>query len=678
MSPSPPSAPRYRFGQVEFDADAFQLRTAGELQNCPARALRLLQLLCAAPGRLFAREELIAALWPGRRLVSDESLSQVIFKLRSALGADGERLVSVRGAGLRLEGPVAVNAATAGPVDAAEAEVRSRSARREVAGARAADADTEAGPTMAAAEAAEHVTADGGAAQSLDLRQHVADAGTTDSATAIAAAITDTSAASDANAPNTAAPVPSPAIAASSAAPAVESDLRISLRRSRRLFLVAALLLVVAVVATLWAARQPAAPAVDWTAARAWGFAADNLHASRPETAARFAQALAADAAGDRARAQVLLAALHDGDAATPLPALLLTVWRASAGDRTQAAQWLQQARTRAAAEPDALVAAYLTMAQAFAEGRSVDIKAAIGALLDLRPDAWILRYAAAQLLHQRGQDELALAELCAIDVAALDDRRIEDLLALRAALGDAAGVRAVLRRLDAQRNPVATAALGALLAYGSGDVTQARRAFADTAELARRGNRDDWALRAALLAAVLAFEQGDLAEARHRVDDALAQAREKRETLSVLDANLMLAQVAHRQGDTTARDTALERAAAEAHLSGDPVWPSLVRIVALRLDGDAPDVSPADDADLATRDVVPLLRLRLALRDGDAARAIALLQSADRQASLFAEEWALAAAELGQPWPPLRRRDPPVMPYFRLMAWASLASARR
>uniref|UniRef100_UPI002147EEFC winged helix-turn-helix domain-containing protein n=1 Tax=Tahibacter caeni TaxID=1453545 RepID=UPI002147EEFC len=107
MPSNPPPAVSYRFGQVEFDTGAFQLRTAGEVQNCPARALRLLQLLCAAPGRLFAREELIAALWPGRRLVSDESLSQVIFKLRNALGADAGRLVSVRGAGLRLEGPVA-------------------------------------------------------------------------------------------------------------------------------------------------------------------------------------------------------------------------------------------------------------------------------------------------------------------------------------------------------------------------------------------------------------------------------------------------------------------------------------------------------------------------------------------------------------------------------------------
>lgn len=665
MSSSPPSAWRYRFGQVEFDADAFQLRVAGELQNCPARSLRLLQLLCAAPGRLFAREELIAALWPGRRLVSDESLSQVIFKLRGALGGDGERLVSVRGAGLRLEAEV--TAALAGK------------ATPEIAGSRPDPSEAidhaiaDAGTTVAAA--AEEAASDVRAAQPADSPQHAAGAG----AAVTAAALTDAAAVADAAGPGILAPTSSLVVAASPAAPAVESHLRISLRRSRRLFLFAALLLVVAVVATLWAARPPAAPPVDWTAARAWGFAADNLHASRPETAAHFVQALAADAAGDRARAQVLLAALHDGDAATPLPALLLTVWRANAGDRAQAAQWLQQARSRATTAPDALVAAWLTMAQAFADGRSVDVKAAIGALLDLRPDAWILRYAVAQLLHQRGQDELALAELRRIEVAALDDRRCEDLLALRAALGDAAGVRAVLQRLDARRNPVAMAALNALLAYGSGDVAQARRAFVDTAELARRGNRDDWALRAPLLAAALAFEQDDVAEARRRIDDALAQAREKRETLSVLDAHLMLAQVERRQGDTVARDAALERAAAEARRSGDPLWPSLVRIVALRLGGDVPDVQPADDADLVARDIAPLLQLRLALRDGDTTRAMALLQDgAGGQASLLAEEWALAAAELGQPWPPLRRRDPPVMPYFRLMAWTSLASARR
>ncbi len=654
MSSSLPSAVSYRFGQVEFDTGAFQLRAAGVAQNCPARALRLLQLLCASPDRLFAREELIAVLWPGRRLVSDESLSQVIFKLRTALGADGERLVSVRGAGLRLEGPVAADASPAGsaalPATAAAAGPARPSAVDLVP----------AGDDAGTASGAE-VLRDGATGDDTDP------AGTPAAAAAIPPPGPAPVAAVDAPVPTVSARSPP----ASPHAPPVESHLRISMRRGRRLFLIAAALLVAAVVATL---RLAAVPTVDWTPARGWGFSADNLHASRPETAARFLQALVADAAGDRARAQVLLAAIHDGDATTPLPALLLTIWRAGAGDRGQAAQWLQQARTRAAAEPDALIAAYLTLAQAFADGRSIDSKAAIGALLDLRADAWILRYAVAQLLHQRGQDELALQELRKIPVTALDDRRTEDLLALRAALGDAAGVRSVLRQLDARRNPVATAALGALLAYGSGDVAQARRAFDDTAELARRDDRDDWALRAPLLGAALAFEQNDVADARRRLDEALARAREKREPLSLLDANLMLAQVAQRQGDTATRDAALDRAAAQARDSGDTLWPSLVRIVALRLGGDAPDAPPGDDADLVARDIAPLLQLRLALRDGDTARAAALLQGgADRQAGLLAEEWALAAAELGRPWPPLRRRDPPVMPYFRLMAWAAL-----
>lgn len=643
MSSSFPSAASYRFGQVEFDTGAFQLRTAGMAQDCPARALRLLQLLCASPGRLFAREELIAVLWPGRRLVSDESLSQVIFKLRTALGADGERLVTVRGAGLRLEGPVAAAASPAGPLDRSEIEAT---------GDRAPPpgADRATGDVAAASGHAPHAAA----ASPLCEPSPVIAAGRPQP-------MTDAAAVS----------LPPPS---SRGSPAVESHLRISMRRGRRLFLVAAALLVAAVVGTLWLSRPTAVPAADWALARGWGFSADNLHASRPESAARVLQALAADAAGDRARAQVLLAAVHDGDSTTPLPALLLTIWRAGAGDREQAARWLQQARTRAAVEPDALIAAYLILAQAFADGRSIDSKAAIGALLDLRADAWILRYAVAQLLHQRGQDELALQELRKIPVTALDDRRVEDLLALRAALGDAAGVRTVLRRLDAQRNPVATAAVGALLAYSSGDVAQARRAFDDTAELARRGDRDDWALRAPLLGAALAFEQYDLADARRRLDEALARAREKRETLSLLDANLMLAQVAQRQGDTATRDAALDRAAMQARDSGDTLWPRLVRIVALRLGGDAPDVPPADDADLVAQDIAPLLQLRLALRDGDTVRAAALLQGgADRKASLFAEEWALAAAELGRPWPPLRRRDPPVMPYFRLMAWAAL-----
>lgn len=109
-SPLPPLPPAkawyYHFDGVEIDLVARRLRIDGEERPCSQRALQLLELLCAQPGVLLARNHLIDAMWPGGQVVSDEALTQIIFRTRAVLGPYADRLATVRGAGLRLDAQV--------------------------------------------------------------------------------------------------------------------------------------------------------------------------------------------------------------------------------------------------------------------------------------------------------------------------------------------------------------------------------------------------------------------------------------------------------------------------------------------------------------------------------------------------------------------------------------------
>jgi DNA-binding winged helix-turn-helix (wHTH) protein/tetratricopeptide (TPR) repeat protein len=559
----------YRFGAVELDLRSHRLRVAGVEQAAPARVLQLLALLCAHPGRTFSRDELIEALWPGRRVVSDESLSQVIFKLRSALGADGEQLVTVRGVGLRLDAQVA---------------------------------------SVAASEPADE---------------------------------------------------PAPKRASS-----------VSRRPAwLRLMLLFAVVAGVVGVFAAWRLRPMAVPAPM----AAWGLAPAQLHAARSDTQDLVLQALQADALGDRAKARVLLSSAHTGDATTPLPALLLALWFAGAGDHDVAVQWYERAVARLKSIDDPLLESYRQFADAMVRGDSNALLADIGALLAQRPDAWILRFVRAQLLQHRGEARAALQDLASIRVERLDDRRLEDVLSDRASLGDVAGAKAALAQLQTRPDEVGYAAVSGRLAYSSGDLPRARTAFAHAAELARGHGRADWVCRGQMLAAALAVKMGDLADAHARLLDAHARALEAHEAVTALDASLMLAQLAALRGDPAERDESIAQAYVQADVTADRAWANLVEIVALRLGGLATQRPVIDDPDLGVRGLASLLGARRALASGDrieAARKLDHARDAGVFQSIASEEASLLACELGQPAQQGKSAlDPPPVIILRMLS---------
>ena len=121
--------PRLRFGDVEIDLAAFELRRGGALCAVEPQVLELLGYLAHNPGRLITKDDLIEGVWNGR-IVSDATLASRIRSARRAIGDDGEQqrwIKTVHGRGVRFVGEIAAAQADA-PIEHAAAEPPARPA----------------------------------------------------------------------------------------------------------------------------------------------------------------------------------------------------------------------------------------------------------------------------------------------------------------------------------------------------------------------------------------------------------------------------------------------------------------------------------------------------------------------------------------------------------------------
>lgn len=120
-----------RFAGVEVDAARHRLIVNGRHIRVQRLVFNLLLTLCQANGRVLTRDELFTALWPDDAFPADESLSQLVFKLRAALGPYGGVVITVRQVGLRLDAeveqlasePAALAPFSAKPPDSADDEL---------------------------------------------------------------------------------------------------------------------------------------------------------------------------------------------------------------------------------------------------------------------------------------------------------------------------------------------------------------------------------------------------------------------------------------------------------------------------------------------------------------------------------------------------------------------------
>ena len=85
-----------------------QLSAAGKTVKLEPKAMSVLVYLADRPGQVVSREALLSAVWPGV-VVGDDSLTQVVIKLRKALGDSSENpayVQTISKGGYRLVAPV--------------------------------------------------------------------------------------------------------------------------------------------------------------------------------------------------------------------------------------------------------------------------------------------------------------------------------------------------------------------------------------------------------------------------------------------------------------------------------------------------------------------------------------------------------------------------------------------
>lgn len=99
---------RLRIGDWRVEAALNQLSAAGKTVKLEPKAMAALIYLANRPGQVVSREALLSAVWPGV-VVGDDSLTQVVIKLRKALGdapEDPAYIQTISKGGYRLVAPV--------------------------------------------------------------------------------------------------------------------------------------------------------------------------------------------------------------------------------------------------------------------------------------------------------------------------------------------------------------------------------------------------------------------------------------------------------------------------------------------------------------------------------------------------------------------------------------------
>src|SRR5213596_602662 len=117
-APVVPADTRLRIGDWTVEPDLNQRSTQGRAVKIEPKAMAVLLHLANRPGQVVDREALLSQVWPGV-VVGDDSLTQVVIKLRKTLGDDPDRptyIQTVTKKGYRLVAPVLRPGGTIPPI----------------------------------------------------------------------------------------------------------------------------------------------------------------------------------------------------------------------------------------------------------------------------------------------------------------------------------------------------------------------------------------------------------------------------------------------------------------------------------------------------------------------------------------------------------------------------------
>jgi len=108
----------WHFAQAELDEAQMELRVLGRVASLERKPLEVLRHLLRHANEVVTKEELQAAIWPGR-VLSDTVLTKAVSRIREELGGGAEGLIkTVHGYGYRLMGEVRVVAPKAAALPA--------------------------------------------------------------------------------------------------------------------------------------------------------------------------------------------------------------------------------------------------------------------------------------------------------------------------------------------------------------------------------------------------------------------------------------------------------------------------------------------------------------------------------------------------------------------------------
>lgn len=94
-----------QFAGLIFNPLNATVRVGDEQRELRNRELRLLEILMAAPGRIFSKNQICDRLFSYAESVTDNAIEVYVGRLRRKLDGSGARIETVRGIGYRLTAP---------------------------------------------------------------------------------------------------------------------------------------------------------------------------------------------------------------------------------------------------------------------------------------------------------------------------------------------------------------------------------------------------------------------------------------------------------------------------------------------------------------------------------------------------------------------------------------------
>lgn len=94
-------APGLEIGDVKVNFDSFEFFRGGQKEAVAVKDLVLLKLLVTKSPNAVTRDEALSCIRGDDKFPSNRTVDNAILRLRSALGAEGSRIESVRGVGYR-------------------------------------------------------------------------------------------------------------------------------------------------------------------------------------------------------------------------------------------------------------------------------------------------------------------------------------------------------------------------------------------------------------------------------------------------------------------------------------------------------------------------------------------------------------------------------------------------